>query len=334
MTRADPIRAALKRLIEALEDYEPIWGGFPESALAAARAALATDGPAVPESREPASVVGDPSDDELGLIYHDCCGGCEFMDQGGFEDAARAVLARWGHQPAPHDNRGVLPMIISDTGASEEPERERIICASISGGADYINNMPRMLILERIELNKGSIRRRYIQEPTPPAEGEVAEQRGEPGARWPEHWFRPGLQPGEEEAEIKRLRAQQTPVPQGEVAELVAWLGVVSEQFRFAELGDEADQTDRAATLLAQLQVTPVPVSEGLPGAADIHFEFVVSDADYCTQAGGIAPTYAQAVSEGQRYLAQYQQDGPHTLELRRIEVLPLPAIQGGEVEA
>ena len=44
-----------------------------------------------------------PSDDELGLIYHDCCGGCEFMDQGGFEDAARAVLARWGRpaQPAP-----------------------------------------------------------------------------------------------------------------------------------------------------------------------------------------------------------------------------------------
>lgn len=42
-----------------------------------------------------------PSDEELGLIYHDCCRGCEFMDQVGFEDAARAVLARWGQPPAP-----------------------------------------------------------------------------------------------------------------------------------------------------------------------------------------------------------------------------------------
>lgn len=48
-----------------------------------------------------------------------------------------------------------------------------------------------------------------------------------------------------------------------------------------------------------------------------------------------LAPTYAQALSEGQHYLAQYQQDGPHTLELRRVEVLPpgaLPLPQG-EVE-
>ena len=50
-------------------------------------------------------------------------------------------------------------------------------------------------------------------------------------------------------------------------------------------------------------------------------------------QAGGSAPTYAQALSEGQHYLAQYQQDGPHTLELRRVEVLnpddlPLPTVE------
>jgi hypothetical protein len=100
-----------------------------------------------------------------------------------------------------------------------------------------------------------------------------------------------------------------------------------------ASADDIARQIDELMRLRAQQ--TPVPVSEGLPGAADIHFEFVVSDADYCTQAGGVAPTYAQALSEGQRYLAQYQQDGPHTLELRRVEVLhpgalPLPQ---GEVE-
>ena len=37
-----------------------------------------------------------PTDEELASIYYDCCGGCEFMDQGGFEDATRAVLAHWG----------------------------------------------------------------------------------------------------------------------------------------------------------------------------------------------------------------------------------------------
>ena len=60
------------------------------------RAALA-DEPAVPEGREPAAVTEQPSDEELALIYHDCCRGCEFMDQGGFENAARAVLTRWGN---------------------------------------------------------------------------------------------------------------------------------------------------------------------------------------------------------------------------------------------
>lgn len=84
-----------------------------------------------------------------------------------------------------------------------------------------------------------------------------------------------------------------------------------------------------------QRHPTPVPMAERLPGASHVYFEFVISDADDCTQAGGIAPTYAQALSEGQHYLAQYQQDGPHTLELRRVEVLPpgaLPLPQG-EVE-
>ena len=64
------------------------------------------------------------------------------------------------------------------------------------------------------------------------------------------------------------------------------------------------------------------PAAEPVPGASTTYFEFVIFDADDCTQAEGIAPTYAQALSEGQHYLAQYQQDGPHTLELRRVEVL------------
>jgi hypothetical protein len=33
------------------------------------------------------------------------------------------------------------------------------------------------------------------------------------------------------------------------------------------------------------------------------------------------------ALSEGQHYLAMYSQDGPHSLEIRRVEVLPHHAL-------
>ena len=78
----------------------------------------------------------------------------------------RAVLregfSRWGRPAPAPDDRGVLPMIVSETGADDEPELERIICASISGGADYVNSMPRELRLERIT-PEGSTFARYIQ---------------------------------------------------------------------------------------------------------------------------------------------------------------------------
>jgi hypothetical protein len=161
----DPIRAALERLIELRStDTHALLGLDWHEAFAAARAALAGQ-------------QGEgPSESDVAELFY------RYMGAGpgaGFENAIAEALARWGHQPAPHDDRGVLPMVISDTGASDEPERERIICASISGGADYVNNMPRTLTLERIELHKdstcGITNRRYIQEPTPPAEAEVAE---------------------------------------------------------------------------------------------------------------------------------------------------------------
>jgi hypothetical protein len=71
--------------------------------------------------------------------------------------------------------------------------------------------------------------------------------------------------------------------------------------------------------------IEPVPVSE--------RFEFSVFDEEYEEQAGGPAPTYDEALSYGRHYLAQYQQDGPHSLEIRRVEVLPaaLP-VPGAEV--
>jgi hypothetical protein len=88
-------------------------------ALAAeARAALAeADGPAVPEGREPASVVGEPSDDELQALAD------QFWveETAPFEEEhyafARAVLARWGHQPAPlpaGEQRHPMPMPVSE----------------------------------------------------------------------------------------------------------------------------------------------------------------------------------------------------------------------------
>jgi hypothetical protein len=77
--------------------------------------------------------------------------------------------------------------------------------------------------------------------------------------------------------------AEPQPSADGEVGELVAWLGVISQQFRLADLNDEAVQTDRAADLLERLaeaqviepkertllvpKAQPIPVSERLPEA-------------------------------------------------------------------
>jgi hypothetical protein len=77
--------------------------------------------------------------------------------------------------------------------------------------------------------------------------------------------------------------------------------------------------TRYALTRYATPQPAPVPVTE--------RFEFSVFNSEYEEQAGGTAPTYAQALSEGQHYLSQYSQDGPHSLEIRRVEVLPHNAL-------
>jgi len=61
---------------------------------------------------------------------------------------------------------------------------------------------------------------------------------------------------------------------------------------------------------------------EYLPTTFESYFEFIVRDANGCVQAQGNARTYALVLSEGQRYLLQYQQDGPHSLEVRRVDVL------------
>ena len=79
---------------------------MPAAQLAAERRALdESDGPAVLDGREPASVTGQPSDEELLELWQgwnlgwDPQKGMVLMPHPA--EYARAVLARWGHQPAP-----------------------------------------------------------------------------------------------------------------------------------------------------------------------------------------------------------------------------------------
>lgn len=78
--------------------------------------------------------------------------------------AAQAALAGHDRQIGSSADTGLLPMIASETGSDDEPEIERIICSSISGGADYVNGMPRELSLQRIKGGK-SVFARYTQGP-------------------------------------------------------------------------------------------------------------------------------------------------------------------------
>jgi hypothetical protein len=100
----------------------------------------------------------------------------------------------------------------------------------------------------------------------------------------------------------------------------------VGHILRLAEIIREVDSNhDKGAAALAEAilahsaainaQPAPVPVAE--------RFEFSVFNSEYEEQAGGTAPTYAEAFSYGQHYLSRYSQDGPHSLEIRRVEVLP-----------
>jgi hypothetical protein len=54
----------------------------------------------------------------------------------------------------------------------------------------------------------------------------------------------------------------------------------------------------------------------------EVYYEFVVSNDEGCTEAGGTAPTLSQAIDEGRHYLAQYSQDGHYTLEVHCVETV------------
>ena len=125
-------RAALERLVE-LDDTvphnRPGWSQEWSDAIATARAVLA--------EREVVSVVDEPSDEEImGLMpqqMHDdlatavraiaeqegidstpAKGVLRFILNRHVVDLARAVLARWGHQPAPPAQRHPQPVPVSE----------------------------------------------------------------------------------------------------------------------------------------------------------------------------------------------------------------------------
>jgi hypothetical protein len=109
----DPIRAALERLIARLHETTDLNEPVPawSDSFYAARAALSADGPAVPEGREPAAVVGEPSDeellglDQLAAAWNAQADAANGWDELGLDEiivwAQRQALARWGRQPTP-----------------------------------------------------------------------------------------------------------------------------------------------------------------------------------------------------------------------------------------
>ena len=56
----------------------------------------------------------------------------------------------------------------------------------------------------------------------------------------------------------------------------------------------------------------------------EVYYEFSVLNDEYCMEAGGTAPTLQQAIDEGRHYFAEYSQDGQYTLEVRRVETIPV----------
>ena len=102
---------------------------------------------------------------------------------------------------------------------------------------------------------------------------------------------------------------------------VIPWLLEMAVQAANKDAPYAAGILTLAAQLLGEAPTRPQPV------AVSERFEFSVFDSECEEQAGGTTPTYDEALGYGQHYLAQYQQDGPHTLEVRRVEILPHHAL-------
>ena len=87
--------------------------------------------------------------------------------------------------------------------------------------------------------------------------------------------------------------------------------------------GDIAREIRGLITDYGTTHPRPIPV-------ADTRYEFAVLDCEDEEQAGGSAATLADAIKEGNHYLALYSNDdgcGPYRLELREVRTLPAAAI-------
>jgi hypothetical protein len=82
--------------------------------------------------------------------------------------------------------------------------------------------------------------------------------------------------------------------------------------------------SDLMLAVLARWGRPAAPPAPEVQGVAVDRYEFSVFDSDDQEMAGGDAATLSEAVAEGRHYLRQYNQDGPHKLELRRVLVLDL----------
>jgi hypothetical protein len=119
---------------------------------------------------------------------------------------------------------------------------------------------------------------------------------------------------------LQQLSAPITPAPEPPAEALAA--RPLMEQV--AQMGDRIGQhtvgeitviSDRAAAWLRENPPAPEP-------PPIIRYEFKITDRHGQTVASGDAATGEEAEREVRHCLAQYSQDGPCTLELRRVEVL------------
>jgi len=82
-----------------------------------------------------------------------------------------------------------------------------------------------------------------------------------------------------------------------------------------------ADYTDWKMRYNAAIARARAALAEPEP---EVYYEFSVLNDEYCIEAGGTAPTLQQAIDEGRHYFAEYSQDGQYTLEVRRVETIPV----------
>ena len=279
-------RALCAELVSALADFTP-FSNQEANALAHARAALAA---------EPVAAPAEPTDEELALIYHDFCRGCEFIDQGGFEDAARTLLARWGHQPAPPadvtpgpsieavgpliawlteqacqaadagqpTDAGMLTWAAQVIGEQVDEDAPAPMAAGEAIGPEW-QPCVKLPITVHVREQRSGETHVSTREGITPVRPDDLIMRGVQGEEYPI-----GRELFNKTYRLGTAGHQPAPSAEGEVAELVAALKRESSAYSLLNSYRRWQlKLTRAADLLEQRHPTPVPVSDRLPGAGD-----------------------------------------------------------------